>query len=232
LTTDYRQQNYINRLSRTVFFIIIIVYMKKILPVLIFVFFFLFTKPALAIKYELIAPTGELDINQEIAFTINIDTENASLTAGQIGMTYDTASLQYLTTTPGQAMPAVSTSDLGGGKLLFSGTNNNGYTGKDVFATVNFKIIAQQDGSTELCVLWAPSTTPTVGPTATPGGPTSTTAPQTTSLPTSGSLTNSIFGTSLALLFFVGAFNLYLLSKNSLFEKKPVKKHSPKKKSS
>ena len=202
--------------------------MKKILPVLILILFFFYTKPVLAIKYELVAPTGELTINQEIAFTVNIDAEGTNVTAGQIGMTYDTANLQYLTTTPGQAMPAVSTSNLGSGKLLFSGTNNNGYTGKGVFATVNFKIIAQQAGSAQLCVLWAPSTTPT----NTPGGPTPTTSPQTTRLPTSGSLTNSIFGTSLALLFFIGAFNLYLLSKNSSFEKKTVKKHSPKNKSS
>lgn len=228
---DYKQQNYRYRLSRTVFFIIIIVYMKKVLPVLVFLFFFFVTKPVSAIKYELVAPTGELEVNQEITFTINIDTEGASVTAGQIGMTYDTTNLQYLTTVPGQAMPGVSISDLGGGKLLFSGTNNNGYTGSGVFATINFKITAQEEGSAQLCVLWAPSTTPTAGPTNTPG-PTSTTAPQTTNLPTSGSLTNSLFGTSLALLFFVGAFNLYFLSKNSSFENKPVKKHSPKNKSS
>jgi len=100
-------------------------------------------------------------------------------------------------------MTSVSTSNLGGGKLLFNGENQNGFSGQGTFAYVSLKIIAQAPGSTELCVLWNPETQPTASPTVRP------TSPPPTSGDVKGVYTNSFFG-----LIFIAVFLLFFWVKN------------------
>ncbi|NCO88916.1 hypothetical protein GW881_03295, partial [Candidatus Roizmanbacteria bacterium] len=76
-------------------------------------------QPAFAIKYDLIPPSGELTRGQQIQFTINIDSEGTSIATTQIGMTYETTVLEYVSTVPGDAMGTVSVSQLESGKILF-----------------------------------------------------------------------------------------------------------------
>lgn len=132
---------------------------------LLVIFFGLGIKPAYATQFNLIAPSGTLTRGQNIQFTITIDTENQSLTSTQIGMTYKTDVLQYVSTTPGDAFPTVTTDTQTGGRLVFTATNNNGFSGAGNLAVVTFKLIATAAGSTELCVLFNPATTPTLAPT-------------------------------------------------------------------
>ncbi len=204
--------------------------MKKITQIifLIFLVLGLFFSPqsVWAIKYELIPPSGDLSRGQEIQFIINIDTESASITSTQIGMTYDTQYLEYLSATPGNAMNSISVTPLGDGKLLFSGTNNSGFSGQGVFAYVNFKIIAGSPGSTELCVLWAPSETPQ--PTSPPSTPYPT---QPTNPPPSGVVGKNNLSKFLGVGFLICAGSLYFLAKNSFYKDykdRSIEKHHKK----
>ena len=138
---------------------------------------FMIPKTAHAVSYDLIAPTGELQRGQDVQFTINIDTEGQTLTAGTIGMTYQTEPLQYISTTPGDAFPTVKTKTQEGGKLIFKATNPSGFSRTGTFAVVTFKIIATAPGTAELCVLFNPEETPTQPPPP----------PQPTALPKTGS---------------------------------------------
>lgn len=142
-----------------------------------------------AIDFELFPPEGALSRGQEIQFVITVNTNGASITTAQIGLTYKTVDLQYLSTTPGSAFSSVSVSQLGGGKLLFTKSDTVPFSGSGDFAYVNFKIIAEKPGSSDLCVLWAPSPTPSTPSTATPvpGQPTAVPTAIPTRLPTSGS---------------------------------------------
>jgi len=119
-----------------------------------------------AISFEIVPPGGQLVRGQEVTFTINIDTGGESITTIQSGMTYVTTALEYVSSAAGPAMDSIQVdTTLGAGKLLFTGTKAAGFTGKDAFATVVFKIIATESGSTELCTLWQPTTTtPTPAP--------------------------------------------------------------------
>jgi LPXTG-motif cell wall-anchored protein len=132
--------------------------------------FFLLAPPTFATKFDLIPPSGTLQRGQDITFTINIDTEGASVTTVPAGITYDSTLLKYVSVTAGAAMNSVvaDTTTYGTGKILFTGTNNSGYNGTGVFATVVFNIIAQSSGSTEICTLWLPEVTPTPPPNSTP----------------------------------------------------------------
>ncbi len=143
--------------------------MKKIYRniLIFFLVFFLLgnSSPVFATAFTLVPPTGNLSRGQEVPFTINIDTQGASVTSIQTGIDYDTAYLEYVSAVPGSAMNTVTTdTSLGAGKLLLTGSNTTGFTGTGVFATVTFRIIAASSGSTTLCTLWAPSITPTVPP--------------------------------------------------------------------
>jgi LPXTG-motif cell wall-anchored protein len=135
--------------------------------------FFVTTTPTYATSFDLIPPTGTLERGQNITFTINIDTEGASVTSIQSGLTYDATLLQYVSVAPGAAMNAVvaDTTTYGTGKVLLTGTNTAGYNGTGVFATVVFTIIAQNPGSTEVCTLWLPTPSPTPVPTVPYGTP-------------------------------------------------------------
>ena len=149
--------------------------------------FSIFPRLVYATTYDLIAPTGQFNRGQDVVFTINIDTEGSSVKKTEIGMTYDTQYLQFVSATAGSAMSSVQTSDLGGGKLLLTGTNSSGFSGAGIFTTVTFRIIAQAPGSTQLCTLWAPTPTPT-------GAPIATSAPLPTSLPKTGEFTSALPG--------------------------------------
>jgi LPXTG-motif cell wall-anchored protein len=143
--------------------------MKKIFLLLISIFLFLSqVQPAYAtVQFELIPPSGQLTRGQDIQFAITVDVQGETISNQQIGITYQTQYLQYLSITPGDTMTTVTASDLGEGKILITGTHPSGYTGQGVFAYANFRIIADAPGETELCTLWAPSggVTPTPIPT-------------------------------------------------------------------
>lgn len=168
-----------------------------------------------AIRYDLIAPSGQLQRGQQVQFTINIDTQGASITSADIGMTYDTQYLQYVGIVTGDAMSTVTANELGDGKILFSGTNNSGFKGTGTFVQVNFTLIAQAAGSTELCVLWAPS--PTAQPTTSPNQPTTPPAQPTTPLPTRLPTSGAEFRNNLSIyagfIFLIIATGFYFLYK-------------------
>ncbi len=173
---------------------------------LAFFFFVAVCKQALAVKFDLIPPSGELKRGDNIDFTINIDSQGATINTAEIGMTYDTQYLQYINTVPGETMTSVGVTDQGGGKLLLSGNNASGFSGQGVFATVTLQIIASSSGSTELCVLWAPTPAPTTfQPTSPPVVP--------TALPATGNINNAKTGVlaGFTLLVFAGCF--YFFSK-------------------
>ena len=190
-----------------------------------------FLQPALAIKFSLVAPSGALQPGATVRFTINIDTQGATVRTSQVGMTYETQYLQYVSTTPGNAMTTVSASQLGGGKILFSGENTSGYSGQGVFAYIDLKIVATTAGSTQLCTLWVPTPTATIAPTnpaqstvtpqpTYPNQPTS--PPQVTRLPTSGITIKTAVASSLGLGFIIFFALFYWLDKKIVF-KKPKK---------
>lgn len=184
-----------------------------------------------ATTFQLYPPEGALSRGQEIQFIITIDTAGASVTAAQIGLTYQTADLQYLSTTPGSAFTSIAVSQLGGGKLLFTKGDTLPFSGSEDFAYVNFKIISTAPGSSELCVLWAPSPTPTIPPTATP--PPGTTAIPTvlpTRLPTSGSTDPTDRAGVFGALLLMAAVGLYavpkFISRRHHYQHKPGQKRT------
>ena len=166
-------------------------------------FFLTSSSPAYAVKFDLIAPQPPANgffRGQTVQFTINIDTRGRTVNSTEIGMTYNTQYLEYVSTNPGNAMTSSSTTNLGGGRLLFRGENPSGFSGQGTFAYVNFKIIAQAPGQTELCVLWNPQSQPTSSPQSTSSQPTSF-------LPRAGEIkgvyTNSFFGLILISIFLI-----------------------------
>lgn len=190
--------------------------------------FFLLPPQTLAnTSFNLIPPSGSLSRNQSVQFIIEIDTQNQPVKSIQIGLTYQTQYLQYLSMTPGEAMTQVTVQDLGGGKLLFSGSNPSGFSGKGNFVYVNFKIIADAPGVSELCAFWTPSTTPTVTPTPQPGTPTATPIPvnNPTALPRSGNMTDAQNGGLFGISFLVFAGLLFIASRNTSFLKSKNKRH-------
>jgi len=169
--------------------------MKKILVVLLFVICYLsFVIPAQAITFDLIAPSGQLQRGGEAKFTINIDTESQSFASTQIGMTYDQAILEYVSTSPGNTFTTISADPQGDGKIIISGNSSQGFSGSGTYAYVTFKIIAQSPGSTQICALFNPAVTPT--PTLAPSIP-----PQPTSMPKSGSVDKTTQGIISGLIF-------------------------------
>jgi len=181
--------------------------MKKILTILLFfICYLLFVGNVFAMTFTLIAPSGILERGQNIQFTINIDTENKSYTSTQIGMTYETQYLEYVSVLAGNTFTTVSANPQGEGKLIISGSSTSGYSGSGTYAYVTFKLIATAPGSTELCALYNPETltpTSTPYPTVTPGGPTltPTVPPEPTALPTSGDISGVGRGLIFGLIF-------------------------------
>lgn len=190
--------------------------MKKILIILL-IYLFFFTNPTLATTFDLFVSTpGPYNRGQEVTFTININTEGATLNNTAIGMTYDTQYLEYLNTLPGENFSTITTDNLGNGKLVFYGNSPSGFSGQGKYVDVVFKLIAQAPGETELCVLWNPQSTPTPTPI-----PQATNPPQTTRPPVSGDNHHiykfSILGVNLALISFI----VFLY--NNYFKKKRIK---------
>ncbi len=139
--------------------------LKKIFFIFFSLYFIFFSKSVLATTFDLnVSTPGPYNRGQEVTFTINIDTEGATLNNARIGMTYDTQYLELVNTLPGETFPTVTTDNLGNGKLVFYGQSDNSFSGRGKFVDVVFKLIAQAPGSTELCVLWNPETTPTPQP--------------------------------------------------------------------
>lgn len=200
---------------------------KKLGGVIIFsVVFFLFglVPSVFATTFDLIPPSGTLVRGQDITFTMNIDTEGVAVTSIQAGLTYDSTLLQYVSVTAGAAMNSVvaDTTTYGTGKVLFTGTNNTGFNGTGVFATVVFTIIAQSSGETEICTLWLPEPTPTLGPSPTVGptptlGPSPTLPPQPTALPQTGTTNSRNTAIIFGILFLAGAGGIYYLSQNQKY---------------
>jgi len=179
---------------------------------LLLVTLFILPSRSLALKYDLIPPSGQLQRGQDIQFTINIDTEGASVSSTQIGMDYETQYLQYISLVPGSTMTTVSVSQLNNNKLLFSGSNASGFTGTGVFAYVNFKIIAESPGETELCVLWAPSPTSAPQATSIPASP----AP--TALPTTGIVKKTTIIATVGAIFLLGSVMLLYAAFNQRYK--------------
>jgi len=152
-------------------------YMKKLFVFIVLFAVILFLSPpaAKAVTFDLLAPSGQLSRDQNVNFTVNIDTEGQSFTSTQIGMTYDATVLQYVSVSSGNTFTTVNADPQDGGKMIVTGSSTSGYSGSGSFAVVTFKIIAQSPGSTQLCTLFNPT------------GPTSTPAPLPTALPVTGS---------------------------------------------
>ncbi|MFZ6035413.1 MAG: cohesin domain-containing protein [Patescibacteria group bacterium] len=169
--------------------------MKKFIVFLAAFFSFMIfgAAPARALTFDLIAPTGELTQGQDVQFTVNIDTEGSSLASTQIGMTYETTDLEYVSVAPGTSFTTVTADVQGDGKIIFTGTKTGGFTGSGSFAIVTFKIIATEPGSTQLCALFNPGNTPTPAPTS---------APVPTALPTTGFFDKTARGALLGVVFF------------------------------
>ena len=179
--------------------------MKKVfLLVLFFLGIFLLPTKTFALTFDLIPPSGQLERGQEIKFTINIDTEGKSYTSTQIGMTYDTQYLEYVSISPGDTFTTVSSQPQDGGKMIIIGSSTNGYSGSGVFAYVTFKIIAASAGSTQLCTLFNPDTTPTIAPTS---------PPKPTVLPTSGETNGAIKSFLIGTVFLALAGSGFLIFK-------------------
>lgn len=182
--------------------------MKKILlTILLTAGFFLITESVSALTFDLIAPSGQLVRGQDVKFTINIDTEGKAYSSTQIGMTYETQYLEYVSVSVGNTFSTVSANPQAGGKLLISGSSASGYSGSGVFAYVTFKLIATSAGSTQLCALYNPDVTPTPPPAA-------TSAPLPTALPTSGNTSGVGKGLALGLIFFVLAGGGFFIFRN------------------
>ena len=184
--------------------------MKRFLTILLCVLSFMFyASPTYALTFDLVGPTGELTRGQDVVFKININTEEKSLSTASVGMTYETQYLEYVSTAPGDSFTTVSANVLAeGGKLVITGASTTPYSGSGTFANVTFKLIATEAGSTELCALYNPETTPTLPPVA----PTSPPAP--TALPKTGGSESTTQGAILASLFFVAAgISFYVFKK-------------------
>ncbi len=182
---------------------------------------FFLAKPTFALQFGLIAPQGLLHQGDNVQFIITIDTQTDVITSTSVGLSYQTQYLQYTSTSPGGSMNSVVTTDLGGGQLSFTGTNNSGFNGQGDFALVNFKIIAQAPGSTTLCTLVPIQPTATPIPPAPPGatatpipppGATFTPVPP-TKLPLTGSVSSTTSLINLGFIFLASYLVFYIFSK-------------------
>ncbi len=182
-----------------------------------FIFVFIpifFSRPVLATKYDLIAPSGTLQRGTDVKFTITIDTEGQAVANPLIGMTYKSDALQYISIVPGNTYTNISITPDASNNLVVSGSSDKPFTGSGDFAYVTFKIIATAPGSTDLCVLFAPTITPTPGAT-------SPSVAQPTALPKTGETSSGkkslIFG--LGFLILTGV--LFVLNRKESHVKTP-----------
>jgi LPXTG-motif cell wall-anchored protein len=166
---------------------------------------------AASVGFDIFPPEGQLTRGQDATFTITIDTKGSTINSTQIGLQYDTQYLEYVSFTPGDTMTTVSAQNIGGGKILFSGSDSAGYKGNGKFAYITFKIIATAPGSTNLCTLFAP-TSATTAP-----APTGST-PLPTKLPTTGFMSNTYSAAAMGSVFLVLAGYLLVASRTETVE--------------
>lgn len=193
---------------------------SQVLLIVIFSFIVLILpKSTFAVAYDLIPPDGTLQRGQDVQFIIDIDTQGATVNNAVVGMTYNTQYLQYKNATPGDAMTTLSATQPATGQLTFAGSNSAGFSGSGTFAYVTFTLIATAPGSTQLCVLTVPSTTPTPAPTSPP-------AP--TTLPQTGSVVSGYRSAAVGGLLLLSSLGLYAWYNRNKYESKPRthKKHA------
>ncbi|GIW63904.1 MAG: hypothetical protein KatS3mg091_706 [Patescibacteria group bacterium] len=154
--------------------------LKKLitLSLLLLFNFYTYLNTAWAVTFDLIAPSGMLQRGQTVTFTININPEGGSLTSTIIGLEYNTEYLEFESAIPGDTFESISTEEISFGRLLISGSNSSPITSSGVYAYVNFKLIAENPGSTELCAFFNPEVTPTPQPTTAPNQPQPTPTPK------------------------------------------------------
>lgn len=176
-------------------------FLRKMVLLFGAVLFFLFLTPFFAsvhaISFSLIAPTppaGGFKAGDTLQFQVTIDTEGQKVTTTQVGVNYESQYLSVQSVTKGTAFSTITYTTESSSKILISGSESAGFTGTGAYAYINFKIIAQAPGSTQLCSLYVPTTTPTTPPQATPTFPPGTTPLPTnipTQLPKTGVLDNT-----------------------------------------
>lgn len=195
-------------------------WIKNIFLFFLIIFFHqMILKNVYAVRYSLIAPSGTLTRGQTVTFTINIDTQGETISNAAIGMTYETQYLEYVNTIAGNAFPNLTTTPQEGGKLIFQATSSQ-FNGSGTFAQVNFKIIAQAPGETQLCVLWeVPQETITPQPTNI-----SQNTP--TKIPTSGQGQPASLGLIVGSIFTIGAIGTLTINKKIFKFKSPLRKNS------
>jgi hypothetical protein len=149
---------------------------------LFFGFLLLIKTPTVyAVQFDLIQPSGTFKQGDTVKFTININTQGESVKDTEIGVSFQSQDLQYVSTEAGNTLSTITGENRGGVGIIVKGTDAAGFSGTGVYAYVNFKIIATQPGSTQLCSLFTPPTQPTAPliPTATTRPPTPSVLPRT-----------------------------------------------------
>ncbi len=177
---------------------------------MILVVYHLVNRPVYAVQYDLIAPTGQLTRGSDIQFTVTIDTQGETVNSVSIGMVYDKSVLQYEKTDAGNTFTAVIATQSDGGpgnvsnasfsqpaNVIFNATSDAGYSGSGNFAVVTFKLIATAPGSTNLCVLFNPTSSPTAAPTTPVAAP--------TALPRTGAIDQTNQGAVAGIAFLLAA---------------------------
>ena len=132
------------------------------------IIYLLLAKPALAIKFSLIAPTGTLKRGDTARFTVQIDTQGETVYSTEIGANYQSQYIEFKQALPTDDFPTINVKRLSDSSLLISGSNPSGFNGQGIFTYLEFQIIADAPGSAQLCSLFAP--TPTSGYPTTPPG--------------------------------------------------------------
>jgi len=182
---------------------------------------FCFSSSINAYSFVSVPPIGTFVRGQNIVWTITINTDGAVVNSAQTGLTYDASLLRYITATAGATINSLvaDTTTYGAGKVLFTGTNNAGYNGTGVFATIVFNIIAESSGSTEICTLWMPTPTGTPVPTSTYPTPTPapTLPPHPTTLPQTGTTESRNMAVVFAILLLSATGGVFYLSQKQKY---------------
>lgn len=171
------------------------------------------------IRFTLQAPTKELTRGQTVTFLINVDTQGASLSSTAIAADYETQYLQFEQAMPGNTFSVIKSSPLSEGLVLIEGSSDPAFSGQGVFAYLNFKLIAQAPGETELCVLSNPASTAITLTPATAISPPTPTAIVTTNLPKTGSAKTGNIAKFFGITFITVALTALTLKRLNRFNK-------------
>jgi len=192
--------------------------------IFLFSLIFFFPRTAYGVDFNLFGPTEVLQRGQTVVFRIEIDTQNQTLNSTQIKSNYETKYLEYLNTTPGDTFSTITADPSENGLLLITGTSSSGFSGQGTFAYLNFKLIAEAPGSTQLCSLQATTQPPPSNPTSPPQP---TNPPQPTTLPKSGSTQKTTTALLVGTAFILGAISIFVF-KNHYLPIPQFKKHQNK----